>query len=60
MLANDVAVLHAATVVTAHRIHSRCAVVSCLGGYRSGSHRVGGIRHHGSAFYRVKDNPGNG
>jgi len=58
MSPNNVTVLYAATIVTAHSIHSRCTVVSCLRGDGGCRYRVGGIGDHGSALYRVKDNPG--
>ena len=59
-LSNHVTVLYAASIVAVNGVHSGGAVVSCLRGNRRGSNGVIGIRYHGSALNRVKDNPGKG
>lgn len=58
MSANNVTVLYAVTIIAVNGIHSGGTVVSCLRGNRSCGYRVVGIRHHGSALNRVKDDAG--
>jgi len=47
-------------IVAVNGIYPGGTVISCLRGNRCSRYRVGGIRDHGCAFYRVKDNTSKG